>query len=430
MSDFKLSALQQQASDAVLRWFEESRKLRYNTPHPPFYLAGYAGSGKTSIAKSIVGRLFAGNTPNEPDALDDLDADLDSDPDDELANSPFRYAAYTGKASLVLARKGCSPASTIHSLIYSCTEHPVTKEITFRRRGSLPRLLSLIIPDECSMINDEMANDLLYFNRSMLCLGDPGQLPPIDGSGYFTARAPDFFLTEIHRQAAESPILIAATCAREGRSFPAAFANTEQTSVKTMVNQPTWASLLEFDQVLCGTNKLRTYLNDMLRMAQGYRTPSSSNPVPAVGEKLICTRNNWNLKNMVNGSLWRVVSAEQIPPERINFYDKQTGRSTPITIANRLRFKLTPWESPDAEPVEAISHLHFFDQTLPKPNHKAEWSGLTQFDFGYAISVHKSQGSEWDKVFLFNEAATFRENRKQWLYTGITRAAKHLTIRL
>lgn len=425
---FELSPMQKAAAAAVAEWFETTTKDPRNAD-PFFYLAGYAGSGKTSIAKSLVEQLFPGDA--EGSDKNDHD-DFADDADDPLANSPFRYAAYTGKASLVLNRKGCSPASTIHSLIYRVIENPQTREITFKRRESLPKIVKLIIPDECSMINDEMANDLLKFRVPLLFLGDPGQLPPIDGSGFFSTRAPHFMLTEIHRQAGESPILLAATAAREGRSLLGLpYKNSAETSIRLLENSPTWADLLTYDQVLCGTNKLREVLNDQLRLAQGFRTYTSANPIPTAGEKLICTRNNWSIPGLVNGSLWKVISAEPLPPTVVKATDRFSGRTETLTVSNRLKFTLESWDAKELYPeIEVISHLSFFDKTIPAPKHKIEWSGLTQLDFGYAISVHKSQGSEWNKVFLFNESASFRENRKHWLYTGITRASKFLTIRL
>ena len=51
-----------------------------------------------------------------------------------------------------------------------------------------------------------------------------------------------------------------------------------------------------------------------------------------------------------------------------------------------------------------------------------------EFDFGYVLTVHKAQGSQWDSVVLFDELFAFSEGRARWLYTGITRAAKQLTV--
>lgn len=414
--------MQEAAKSAVMNWFDKAssrdKTIRNSVP-PFFYLAGYAGSGKTSIAKTIVSSLFPEGEPDE-------DEQNFEDEDDELARSPYRYAAYTGKASLVLERKGCAPVSTIHGLIYRLDgdKNDPTIKPKFIRRDFLPYSLQLIIPDECSMINIEMANDLLHYKKPMLFLGDPGQLPPVEGEGFFSAtRAPDFMLTEIHRQAQDSPILLAATAAREGKSFPTHFPNSPETSVTLLANSPSWGDLLTYDQILCGLNKTRDYLNDMLRLAQGYRTPASPNPFPQPGEKIICLRNNWNIPGMVNGSMWKVISCEMLPPDHINF----KGQS--VTISNRMSLKLISWDVPETE-IEVKTHLSFFDKTCPAPKTPPEWSGITQFAFGYAITTHKSQGSEWDKVFLFNESASFRDQRKQWLYTAVTRAAKHLTIRL
>lgn len=51
-----------------------------------------------------------------------------------------------------------------------------------------------------------------------------------------------------------------------------------------------------------------------------------------------------------------------------------------------------------------------------------------EFDYGYVLTVHKSQGSQWDDVVLFDESFAFQDSRARWLYTGITRAAKKLSI--
>ncbi|MGZ5999644.1 MAG: ATP-binding domain-containing protein, partial [Rhizomicrobium sp.] len=51
-----------------------------------------------------------------------------------------------------------------------------------------------------------------------------------------------------------------------------------------------------------------------------------------------------------------------------------------------------------------------------------------EFDYGYVLTVHKAQGSQWDDVVLFDESFAFPESRARWLYTGITRAAKTLTV--
>ncbi len=422
---FELSEQQTAAATAIKTWFTK-RKENPKETSQSFFLAGYAGTGKTSIAKKLVEQLF----PQEELAPEDSEIHDELDENSDLDNSPYRYVAFTGKASLVLSRKGCAPSSTIHSLIYRVHENPITRAITFSRRNKLPSTLKLILPDECSMINDEMYNDLLHFNTSMLFLGDPGQLPPIDGSGPFVNRKPDFLLTEVHRQAAESPILVAATAARENRSLiDLKLPNTEASSVILQRSSPTWAQLLVYDQVLCGTNKMRSMLNTSMRIAQGFTIGSTPEDLPQPGEKLICTRNNWKVPGLVNGSMWKVLSCEQVPTEHIRFQNKFSGKSESVTIANRLKLKLESWDAKELFPeIEVLSHKSFFNKNLSPPKHQAEWSGLTELDYGYAISVHKAQGSEWSDVFLFNESRVFRDSSAKWLYTAITRASRNLTI--
>jgi exodeoxyribonuclease V len=60
-----------------------------------------------------------------------------------------------------------------------------------------------------------------------------------------------------------------------------------------------------------------------------------------------------------------------------------------------------------------------------------EWQdkkGTEEFTYGYALTCHKAQGSQWDEVIVFDESSTFREDKNRWLYTATTRAAERLTI--
>ncbi len=77
----------------------------------------------------------------------------------------------------------------------------------------------LVIIDECSMVDEELGKDLLSFGTKVLVLGDPAQLPPIQGGGFFTAAEPDAMLTEVHRQAQDDPIVRMSMDIREGREL-------------------------------------------------------------------------------------------------------------------------------------------------------------------------------------------------------------------
>lgn len=404
---FELSEKQLEAAAAVKAWWQshldyqtlvaDDRAANVASPDPFFYLAGYAGSGKTSIAKYLVEQL-------PPPTIETGGFGADSDYKPRLT---YAFAAFTGKAALVLSRKNCRPASTVHRLIYIPVEDPKTKEITFELRENLDIPLDLLILDECSMVGDEMGRDLLSFNVPILVLGDPGQLPPIDGAGFFTQREPHYFLSEIHRQAAESPILKMATLAREGKPLPKGLLKNEQSTVSVLQQQAPVSTILMADQIICGTNKLRQDLNNLVRKHKGIEST-----LPVKGEKIICLKNNWDLTNMANGSIWKV---EDINPIKNEY------------MPNRLKLELSDWDNPDLK-VSAVSHEWFFDPTVVKPDNQARWAGLTHFTFGYAITCHKSQGSEWNDVLVYNESMKFREDSAKWLYTAITRAARNLII--
>src|SRR6476620_2410555 len=176
--------------DQALRVVAEWLKAKPGTNGTPqvFRLFGYAGTGKTTLARHIA---------------DEADGDV-------------KYAAFTGKAASVMRGKGCHGASTIHSLIYRTRESG--DEIpNFDLWDEAPASKAeLIIIDECSMVDPELGKDLLSFGVPLLVLGDPAQLPPIQGGGFFTEAEPDAMLTEVHRQAADDPIIHMSMAVREG----------------------------------------------------------------------------------------------------------------------------------------------------------------------------------------------------------------------
>jgi exodeoxyribonuclease-5 len=121
------------------------------------------------------------------------------------------------------------------------------------------------------------------------------------------------------------------------------------------------------------------------------------------GETLVCLRND-RKRGLLNGSLWHVARVRK--PRK-----------------GLLRYTLNPEDAGTGKPRTVVSiNPAFFDGTadaLPF----AERKRSDEFDFGYVLTVHKAQGSQWDNVMLFDESYAFREHRARWLYTGITRAA-------
>ena len=74
-----------------------------------------------------------------------------------------------------------------------------------------------------------------------------------------------------------------------------------------------------------------------------------------------------------------------------------------------------------------MSTNHFLIHRCKKPFWK-NLQGSQEFYWGWIISCHKSQGSQWDNVYVVDESHVFRENKNKWLYTAITRAANSVTI--
>jgi exodeoxyribonuclease V len=336
-----------------------------------FRLFGYAGTGKTTLAKHIGAAV----------------------------DGKVLFAAFTGKAAQVMRSKGCVGTSTIHSLIYRAQESGAEVP-NFELWDDAPASkASLIVIDECSMVDAELGRDLMSFGVPLLVLGDPAQLPPINGGGFFTEAAPDAMLTEVHRQAQDDPIIRLSMTVREGRSLePGTYGATAIVARADLDPQ----RVLAADQVLVGRNATRRAYNGRMRERRGF-----AGTLPAAGDKLVCLRNN-KRKGLFNGSLWSVKEA-------------------PRTRRQILRVHLTPDDMPGARGVKVSMRPECFTgaiEFLPWEQRKR----FDEFDYGYVLTVHKAQGSQWDDVVLFDESFAFAESRARWLYTGITRAAKRLTL--
>ena len=275
---------------------------------------GYAGTGKSTIVRYAIDEL--GLEPG--------------------ASGGVLYAAFTGKAALVMTRKG-TPASTIHSLIYRVSEaSPQEIEKIKEEIAELERRLRLWVgrapvrgiatalartpaqghpqaalhaqranqccatpscscSTKCPWSGDEMARDLLAFGKPMLVLGDPGQLPPVKGEGAFTQCQPDVLLTE------------SAPPGRRERDHPSGDAGAREQA------DPLWRArrvrledapqrrrrrrrCCAAGQVICGKNATRQQLNLAMKQASGF-APCIR---PASGEKIICLKNRNDL-GLVNG---------------------------------------------------------------------------------------------------------------------------------
>lgn len=368
------SPQQDSALTAVSRWLKAGR----GAPQI-FRLFGYAGTGKSTLA-----REFA--------------ADVDGD---------VLFGAFTGKAAHVMHRKGCTGASTIHSMIYRLDEEDkMREEPRFVLNHESPvKGAALVIIDECSMVDEFLGRDLLSFGTPILVLGDPAQLPPVKGAGFFTEAQPDVMLTEVHRQAAESPIIGLATKVRQGERLEVGEFGEARVITRADVTPD---AVLAADQVLVGLNKTRHAYNARIRTLKGV-----DGPLPTPGEKLVCLRNAKE-KRLLNGSLWSVVD---LPKQKKR--DKAMG-------ATRLTVRPDD-DGAQERHVDVLVKNEFWGGR----EGDLEWQekkGTEEFTFGYALTCHKAQGSQWDDVIVFDESSTFREDKNRWLYTAATRAAERLTI--
>lgn len=368
MSDLIWSPQQQAAIADVMRWAKDPKA-------PQVYrLFGTAGTGKTTLAIHLA----------------------------KLIGGVVLFAAYTGKAALVMRKKGCTGASTIHSTIYRTTvdERTGVYRTRLNRESSVAWANALIV-DEVSMVNEIMARDMFSFNTKILVLGDPAQLPPVNGEGFFMQDEPDTLLTEIHRQAGGNPIIKLSMDVRAGKDLVEGRYGESRVVSKDDLRDEMVAGA---DQILCGLNRTRNRLNQKVRQWRGLQ--GSANVLhPARGDRLVCLRNNHE-KGLLNGGLWEV-------------QDVREKRGL-------LYMHISSQDEENVERDVVVPEEFFFGEEGNLP-----WSlrkTVDELTFGWALTVHKAQGSAWDDVLLYDESMAFRENASRWLYTGITRAAERITV--
>lgn len=367
------SPQQDQAIKAVRAWLKDKRAPQV------FRLFGFAGTGKTTLARELA---------------QDVKGDV-------------LYACFTGKAALVLRRKGCDDASTIHSLIYKPRQDDVTGEVEFiLNPDSAASAAALIVVDEVSMVGEELARDLLSYGKKVLVLGDPAQLPPVRGEGYFINATPDVMLTEVHRQAAENPIIRLSMDVRDGRPLvPGQYGDSLVVRRQDVDQARMREMVLGADQLLCGLNRTRQTFNARIRALKGLAGAQAAWQ-PGVGDRLVCLRNNRE-KNLLNGGLWEVQRA--------------------ATKAGHLKLRVASLDEPDGSPVD-IEVLEEFFQGAEKDLDWRKRKNFDEFTYGWALTCHKAQGSQWDDVIVFDESRCFRDESAKWLYTAITRAAEKVVV--
>ena len=354
------------------------------------------GTGKSTLIKFIIAEL---GIPNEQVA----------------------YVSYTGKAAQVLREKGCPNAQTAHKLLYKTYPRDGGRSFIHIPKADLWPY-RLIVVDEISMLPKEMWKLLMSHGVHVLALGDPGQLPPI-GESNGVLDHPHVFLDEIMRQAAESEIIRLSMSVREGKPLRK-FKGTEINIIETkdvVSGMYGWA-----DQIICATNETRRNINNFMRKMKWENTYST---LPLEGDKINCLNNDWDMINeygdaLVNGAIGTLYNIYITDDEL--FKTKMIADFAPNFFDDSINLDVY------FRGLNMDYHLYLTGESFRKTYPKAripKFTKLHEFDYAYAITCWKSQGSEYNKVLLFEEGHPFKkEDHIKYLYTGITRAKDKVTI--
>ena len=417
MKKVQLTADQQRAENLIAEWFLHTEDLS-------FVLAGYAGTGKTFLINHVVKEVLG------------LEAGVEA-----------AFVSPTGKAATVLAQGG-TVAGTVHGLIYIRNEDEfdvnedgdvisTERRLSFTKRDSIDERIRLIIVDEASMVGEEMLRDLLSFGVKCLFCGDHAQLPPVNGD-CLLMQNPNFVLTEIVRQAAGDPIIQVATMARQGKNIPYGHYGENVSVIPRGRFQglERKRAMLRADQIICGRNKTRNSLNAEYR---GYLGIAEDELYPQVDEKLICTLNNWEQPldgeerfHLVNGIIGRVHAVQEGCDYllSLSFQADNIGEEISV-VADGGVFLTGEYAHMYGDRAATLADgtiVHEYNRTLLRKLKVIQEETINRFEFAYAITCHKAQGSEFDFVLVFDESWLFGEDRFRWLYTAITRAKKRLLI--
>ena len=438
---FTFTSGQKRAISLITEWYK-------TLPKNYFVLLGYAGTGKSTIVKYILSQL-------------------------KISPERVWYGTPTGKSAMVLRKKGHHSAATVYSLFYRCTEvdpnevaldlcasllvdiekmpifsmhdmmtkiniiHDMYNKADREKKKAVSDLLKMnhvgfpkniastsvharglmrfskkeipkaalpeiLIVDEASMLTDLQIKDILSYGIPVIFLGDDFQLEPVTGVNTLLDR-PDITLTEIVRTAEDHAVVYAATMAREKGRFlnPGNYNNQFlRVSQEEFFNNERLYSLLpKVDQVICGKNKSKFEIIAEIRDQLGH-----TSALPALGEKVMCTRNN-NELGLVNGMMGTC--------DQIKFVDERNGYML-MTFTD---------EEGRVYPSLKTSLAAFMPEVENEVYYKKLLS-YNQFTFGHAITCHASQGSEYDRLVLFEEP--FGENPWRWVYTGYTRTMGRL----
>ena len=411
-----LTADQETAKNLIKEWY-------FNSDDQFFVLSGYAGTGKTFLIDYVVRNEIKLKIGEE-----------------------VVFISPTGKAASILVKRG-TPASTLHSLIYVRDEDDFdvdengeiipSQRLSFFKREKIDEKIKLIVIDEASMVGADVLRDLLSFGVKCLFSGDGAQLPPVNGICPLMQLI-DYTLTEIVRQAEDNPIVKLATMARSGQQI--SYGNYDDKVYVlprgALRGEKRKEIFLEADQIICGLNRTRNSLNAEIRR---YRGVPADALLPIEGEKLICTLNDWEkplderedffLVNGIIGYAENVCEGyDKIATMdfRADFLDTSVRSAFDTGIFIDGRYAHDYGDRAVTLADGSVVHEDDYARLFRKKSVSDEV--IDRFEFAYAITCHKAQGSEFDFVVVFDESWAFQDERDKWLYTAITRAKEKLII--
>jgi exodeoxyribonuclease-5 len=329
---------------------------------------------------------------------------------------PPAVVAFTGKAASQLSTEGIA-AETIHSLLYKPEVDEFGDLIRWTRNSvdEIRAAHSMILVDEASMIPPSILKDLLAIKLPLILIGDSSQLDAVepdldepfnvmDGENddYLFVTHPDCVL---HKNRRTNPEQIGITKLmlhfRESANIPRMVGKGMKQVQKALALTPQFHKDNKFDLVICGTNKTRKLLNSLIRTARGHRNKRAS-----VGESLINLQNDViGFEKIYNGDIFTVA----------NIVEEYSDSAKYTLIRDRDKNEFIIRILDDTLHTEQVPRTNTKDN---KPK---------KFTFGYAVSVHKAQGSSIDNVLFIDENVSFFTDQRKFRYTGVSRAAKNLT---
>jgi exodeoxyribonuclease-5 len=357
-------------------------------------LGGYAGTGKSTIIGRVASTL-------------------------KKSNLRIAFCAISGKASTVIKSKLSGILTeqdycgTIHSLIYRLVGKEKLQsgrhELYFglnTNPTAMRTMYDVIILDEASMVNEYIFRDLSSLGIPILAVGDHGQLPPVKGN-FNLMENPQIKLENIMRQAEGNPIIMMAQMAREQGNIPYGQYgnNCFKTKELSALYEHHYANPNSI--ALCALNRTRVRMNSHAREILKNNNPIPEFNYPVVGEPLICLYNN-HRKMVYNGNIGilKRIEIQNLPEQKL--FD--------VTI-----------DMGDFEFENCIEPKQFGSEytTVEEKSDDVDY-----FDWGYVITTHKAQGSEWQNVLIIEEGEwMFKGDMwNRWLYTAATRAKESLII--